>query len=117
MLAALKAVVSLAMGGTRLQHRHHLLSFRSMIYLSALQKRKDQHCDDQWANDKSDCHGRLFARYSITNNNSTNAWRCYYEESLTGDRLRYDTETATNCYHEDDGLKLEYFDDEGDSLL
>lgn len=88
-----------------------------MIYLSALQKRKDQHCGDQWANDRSDCHGRLFARYSITNNNSTNAWRCYYEESLTGDRWRYDTETASNCYHEDDGLKLEYFDDEGDSLL
>ena len=49
----------------------------------------------------------------MTNGTSNHGWRCYYEDALSGDRWRYDTSKASNCYHEDSGLALENFANQG----
>ena len=80
-----------------------------------LQDLRDKHCSAQWNSSRTDCQGRLFARYDMTNINSTLGWRCYCEESLTRDRRRYDKTKASNCYQEDSGL--EHFTNDGKFLV
>ena len=79
------------------------------VFNLELQDIRDKHCNARWGSTRSDCLGRLFARYDVTEIEVNCGWRCYYEDSLTGDRRRYDTVKASNCYHEDSGLALENF--------
>ncbi|XP_068750756.1 uncharacterized protein [Montipora capricornis] len=72
-----------------------------------LQALRDEHCNLRWNSSRTDCRGRLFARYDVTSSTPVRAWRCYYEDALSGDRRRFDTSKNSICHQEDCNLTLE----------
>ena len=77
------------------------------FFTTELQALRDEHCNLRLNSSRTDCRGRLFARYDVASSTSVRAWRCYYEDALSGDRRRFDTTKNSICHQEDCNLTLE----------